>query len=129
MSPSRATARRVIVALALASIGLAPRAAAAQQAEDETELVTWGSGGKNAGLGLGVLGHLGLGYRLNDSPYGEPFEPAGALYGVTALVKPIRWVSFGLGYEHIDLGQDRLDTPPSSFVDVERDLNTLWALA
>ena len=129
MSPSRATARRALSALALAFIGLASRAAAAQQAEDETELVTWGTGGKNAGLGFGVLGDLGIGYRLNATPYGEPFEPAGALYGVTGLIKPSRWISFGLGYEHIDFGQDRLDTPPSSFVDVERDLNTLWALA
>jgi hypothetical protein len=128
MSPSRATARRALSALALAFIGLASRAAAAQ-AEDETELVTWGTGGKNAGLGIGVLGHLGIGYRLNDTPYGEPFEPAGALYGITGLVKPNRWLSLGLGYEHIDLGQDRMDVPPSSFTDVERDLNTLWAVA
>jgi outer membrane protein OmpA-like peptidoglycan-associated protein len=131
MSPSRATARRALSALALAFIGLASRDAAAQAASaaEETELVTWGTGGKNAGLGIGVLGHLGVGYRLNDSPYGEPFEPAGALYGITGLIKPNRWLSLGLGYEHVDLGGDRLDTPPSSFVDVERDVNTLWAVA
>ncbi|HZF55082.1 MAG TPA: OmpA family protein [Polyangiaceae bacterium] len=128
MPPSRATARRALSALALAFIGLASRVAAAQ-AEDETELVTWGSGGTDAGLGVSALGHIGLGYRLNETPYGEPFEPAGALYGITGFVKPIRWLSLGLGYEHHDLGQDRRDTPPTSFTDVERDLNTLWALA
>ena len=108
MSLSRVTARRAIAALALVAVGLASTAALAEE-NDETELVTWGKGGKNAGLGLGVFAHLGLGYRHNDTPYGEPFEPAGATYGLTGLIKPNRWIAFGLGYDHIDFGQDRSD--------------------
>jgi outer membrane protein OmpA-like peptidoglycan-associated protein len=127
MPLSRVTARRALSAIALALIGLAFPAVAA--AQEETELVTWGKGGKDAGLGIGVFGHLGIGYRFDDSPYGEPLERGGAIYGLTGLVKPNRWLAFGLGYDHIDLGQDRSDVPPDSFLDVERDLNSLWALA
>lgn len=123
----RVTARRALAALALAFAGLAFPASAA--ADDETELVTWGTGGKEAGFGLGVEGHLGLSYRLNDSPLGEPDERGGFIYGLTGLVRPVRWLALGLGYEHIDLGQDQKDEPPSRFLQVERDLNTFWALA
>lgn len=113
--------------LCLSSLALAAPAFAE---ETETELVSWGAAGKNqVGTSFGLFGHLGFGTRLNDSPYGEPFEPSGPLYGISALAKPMWWFSVGLGYEHLNFGQDRSDIEASQFKEVERDLNTMWGLA
>lgn len=119
--------RLASVTLSLAFIALAAPALAEEKVE--TELVSWGAAGKEqVGTSFAVFGHLGFGTRLNNSPYGEPFEPSGPLFGISALAKPMWWFSLGLGYEHLNFGQDRKDEEPALFKEVERDLNTLWAL-
>ncbi len=113
--------------LALAVLSLAAPAMAEENSE--TEVVSWGAAGKDqVGTSFAVFGHLGFGTRLNDSPYGEPFEPSGPLFGISGFVKPVWRFSVGLGYEHLNFGQDRKDEGSTVFKEVERDLNTLWAL-
>ncbi|MFO0617463.1 MAG: OmpA family protein [Polyangiaceae bacterium] len=97
----------------------------------ETKWVGWNTGGKEASLGFGLFGHLGLEHRFDRSPLadsagGDVVSDNGLLIGLDAIVRINRWFGLGLGYEHVDLGQDRQDLPNESFSEVKRGLNVLW---
>ena len=110
-------------------------AAAAPAPEMESTWEPWNTGGDEASYGLAVFGHIGVGHRFNNSPIGDinpdtnVISDNGFLIGIDGIVRINRYFGVGVGYEHADLGQDRLDEPPSSFSEIERDLNTLWIQA
>ena len=97
----------------------------------EDKWVGWDLGGKEAGLGLGVFGHLGIGHRFNHSPIvdqsgGSSLTDNGFLIGIDAIVRFNRYVGVGLGYEHEGLGQDQQDLTNNSFTQITRNMNVLW---
>ncbi len=97
----------------------------------ENAWVGWDTGGKEAGLGLGIFGHVGVGHRFNHSPLvdqagGSSLTENGFLIGIDALVRFNRYIGVGIGYEHEGLGQDQQDLVNNSFTQISRNLNALW---
>jgi hypothetical protein len=76
---------------------------------------------------LDLTGGLGGIYRAGDAQLLEVTERAGLTFGAGVLVAPSRYVAVGLAYEHADLGHERSGVGPFGSIEVERDLNSLWA--
>ncbi len=100
----------------------------------EKEWVGWNTGGEDASYGLGILGHLGLGYRIGDVSVGEAVSRSGLRIGITGIVRLNRYFGLGFGYEHADADHNNVDLVSTTagvetFQDIYRDLNSLWLQA
>jgi outer membrane protein OmpA-like peptidoglycan-associated protein len=100
----------------------------------EKEWVGWNTGGEDASYGLGMLGHLGLGYRIGDVSVGEAVSRTGLRIGITGIVRLNRYFGLGFGYEHADADHNNVDLASTTagvetFQDIYRDLNSLWLQA
>jgi len=70
--------------------------------------------------------HLGLGSRLDDPPLLSADSRQGLLFGVDLDLFFAERVSFGLGFEHLDLGTEETGVLPTGSASLTRDLNSLW---
>jgi hypothetical protein len=80
---------------------------------------------ESAWLDVGLS--IGIADRVGEAPNLEITDRAGVSYGMAAFVLPMRWLAAGVAFEHTDLGRERGDFAASGTIDVERDLNALWA--
>ncbi len=70
---------------------------------------------------------LGMGARLDDAPLYSITERQGLLFGMGLDLFFSRRVSFGLGFEHLDLGAEDSGLTQTGQVTLTRDLNAFWA--
>ncbi len=91
--------------------------------EGDPDSEEWGVGGPYT-LDVGLL--LGTGRRLDDPPLFEAVQRQGLMLGGGVDLFLSRRVSFGLHFEHLDLGEEESGLLREALVFVDRDLNTLW---
>jgi hypothetical protein len=73
--------------------------------------------------------NLGLGHRVDDPPLYVATQRTGFRIGGDVDVFFARRVSFGVGYEHLDLGREESGVTPTGSVAIDRELHNLWANA
>lgn len=69
--------------------------------------------------------HLGGVYRIGDAPAFPITERAGVSFGASAHLAPSRRYAFGLGFEHADLGREKVENDYASAT-ISRGLDVLW---
>jgi len=70
---------------------------------------------------------LGMGSRLDDAPLYSITDRQGLLFGLGLDLFFSHRVSFGLGFEHLDLGAEDSGLTQTGQVTLTRDLNAFWA--
>lgn len=75
---------------------------------------------------IDVAAYLGLGVRLDDPPYFEVTQRAGALLGLGVDLYFTPELALGVAFEHLEAGEEGGALSSFGTMTLNRDLNSLW---